>query len=104
MLLLVLARLGVLVPEDEVDLSDRSALFTFQLTMRERSHLVGSSTLVGTEHDDIWSSIGELLSVKLLVILEKLHVGTTADQRVLPGALVSNGLQLMEVGIAYSAA
>jgi hypothetical protein len=45
-------------------------------------HLVGGSTLVGTEHDDIGSAVGELLLVKLLVLLEELEVGTTANQGV----------------------
>ena len=59
MLLLVLASLGVLVAEDEVD-------------------LVGGAALVGTEHDDVGRSVGELLGVEGLVVLEELHVGTTA--------------------------
>jgi len=57
-LLLVLASLGVLVAEDEVD-------------------LVGGTALVGTEHDDVGGGVGELLGVKGAVVLEELHVGTT---------------------------
>jgi hypothetical protein len=55
-------------------------------------YLVGSSTLVRTEHDDIRRGVGELLSMKLLVILKELHVGTTADQRVLPSNRLANRL------------
>jgi hypothetical protein len=42
------------------------------------TNLVGGTTLVGTEHDDVGRSIGELLTVKFLVLLEELHVSTTA--------------------------
>lgn len=73
-LLLVLASLGVLVAEDEVD-------------------LVGGTALVGTEHDNVWGSVGELLGVKGLVVLEELHVGTTALQA---SCLVSVGLCFKE--------
>jgi hypothetical protein len=62
-LLLVFASLGVLVAEDEVN-------------------LVGSSTLVGTEHDDIGSAVRELLLVELLILLEELEVSTTANKGV----------------------
>jgi hypothetical protein len=57
-LLLVLASLGVLVAEDEVD-------------------LVGGAALVGTEHDDVGRGVGELFGVEGAVILEELHVGTS---------------------------
>ena len=63
MLLLVLAGLGVLVTEDEVN-------------------LVSGTALVRAEHDDIGSAVGELLLVELLVLLEKLKVGTAANQGV----------------------
>ena len=59
MLLLIFAGLGVLVLEDEVD-------------------LIGSATLIRTEHNDIGRGVGKLLGVELLVILEELHVGSTA--------------------------
>ncbi len=62
-LLLVLARLGVLVVEDEVD-------------------LVGVAALVGAEHDDIRRGIGELLLVESLVLTEELQVSTTALETV----------------------
>jgi hypothetical protein len=58
-LLLVLAGLGVLVAEDEVD-------------------LVGRTTLVRAKHDDVGRGVGELIRLERLVILEELHVGTTA--------------------------
>jgi hypothetical protein len=57
-LLLILASLGVLVVDNEVD-------------------LVGGTTLIGTEHDNIWGGIGEFFLVKSLVIPEKLQVSTT---------------------------
>lgn len=57
-LLLVLAGLGVLVAEDEVD-------------------LVGGAALVGTEHNDVGRGVGELFGVEGAVILEELHVGTS---------------------------
>jgi hypothetical protein len=41
------------------------------------SYLVRGTALVGTKHDNIWRSVGEFFSVKLLVVLEKLHVGAT---------------------------
>jgi hypothetical protein len=53
MLLLILASLWVLVSEDKVD-------------------LIGGTTLIGPKHDDIWRSIGEFITVKLFVLLEKL--------------------------------
>lgn len=62
-LLLILASLGVLVVEDEVN-------------------LVGVAALVRTEHDDVGRSIGELLLVKSLVVTEELKVSTTALEAV----------------------
>ena len=41
-------------------------------------YLVGSTALVGTKHDDVRRSVGELLSVEGCIVLEELHVGTTA--------------------------
>ena len=58
-LLLVLAALGVLVVEDEVN-------------------LVGVAALVGAEHDHVGSGVGELLLVESLVVAEQLEVGATA--------------------------
>jgi hypothetical protein len=68
-LLLVLAGLRVLVAEDEVDLD----LSVFQLTIGYAEQTL----LVRTEHDNVRRSIGELLAVQLLVLLEELHIGTT---------------------------
>lgn len=59
MLLLVLAALWVLVTEDEVD-------------------LVGSATLVWTEHDNVRRCVGEFGVCECLVLLEELHVCSTA--------------------------
>ena len=50
-------------------------------------YLVGGAALVRAKHDDIGSGVREFLSVKLLVLLEKLHIGTTTDQRVYPEPL-----------------
>lgn len=47
------------------------------------TYLVGGTALVWTEHDHVGSGVGELLLVELLVLLEELQVGTTADQGVL---------------------
>lgn len=62
-LLLVLASLGVLVVEDEMN-------------------LVGVSALVGAEHDDVRGGVGELILVESLVLAEKLEVSTTALEAV----------------------
>ena len=48
-----------------------------------QAYLVGGTALVGTKHDHVGSSVGELLLVELLVLLEELQVGTATDQRVL---------------------
>lgn len=45
-------------------------------------YLVGGTALVGAKHYHVGGSVGELLGMKLLVLLEKLEVGTTADQGV----------------------
>jgi hypothetical protein len=50
--------------------------------LREASYLVGSTALVGSEHDDVGRSVGELLSVESCVVLEELHVRTTALETV----------------------
>jgi hypothetical protein len=81
-LLLVLAGLGVLVTEDEVNLDGLLAGDHYG-GLAWFSYLVGGTALVGTEHDHIRGGVGELLLVELLVVLKKLQVGTTADQGVL---------------------
>lgn len=63
MLLLVLAGFRVLMVKDEVD-------------------LVGRTTLVGAEHNDVWGSVGELLKVKVLVLAEKLEVSSTTVEAI----------------------
>lgn len=50
--------------------------------MSEKPYLVGSTALVGTEHDDVGRRVGELLSVESCVVLEELHVRTTALETV----------------------
>jgi len=62
-LLLVLARLGVLVVEDEVD-------------------LVGVAALVGAEHDDVRGRVRELVLMQGLGVPQQLHVGATALEAV----------------------
>ena len=57
-LLLIFASLGVLVVDDQVD-------------------LVGGTTLVGTEHDNVGGDVGELILVESLVVTEELQVSTT---------------------------
>ena len=59
MFLLVLARLGVLVVEDEV-------------------HLVGVAALVWTKHDDVGRRVGKLVLVESGILAEELQVGTSA--------------------------
>jgi hypothetical protein len=79
MLLLILAGLGVLVSEDEVNLIPLDHVIS---EMQSCPYLVGGTALVRAEHDDVGRSIGELLGVKCLVVLEQLHVRTTALQAV----------------------
>jgi hypothetical protein len=45
-------------------------------------YLVGGTTLIGTEHNNIWGGVGELIGVKSRVVLEELHVSTTALETV----------------------
>lgn len=79
MLLLVLAGLGVLVAEDEVNLERQHSSIQRQVNI---AYLVGSTALVGTKHDDVWRGIGEFLGVKGRVVLEELQVRTTAVKTV----------------------
>jgi hypothetical protein len=58
MLLLILTSLWVLVVDDQVN-------------------LVGGTALVGTEHDNVWGSIGEFVLVEGLIVTKELHVSTT---------------------------
>lgn len=100
MLLLVLAGLGVLVTEDEVNLTGRKDMsVTVQCTqaLGIDTYLVGSTALVGTKHDHVGCGVGELLLVELLVLLEELEVGTTAHQGVLRLDLIldNQGLALV---------
>jgi hypothetical protein len=46
--------------------------------LKGESYLVGSTALVGTEHDHVWGGVGEFLGVKSSVLLEELEVSTTA--------------------------
>jgi hypothetical protein len=78
-LLLVLASFGVLVSEDEVNLV---LLDHVICQMWSNAYLVGGTALVGSKHDNVGRSVGELLSVKCLVVLKQLHVRTTALQAV----------------------
>jgi hypothetical protein len=80
-LLLVLAGLGVLVLEDEVDLFSMSMCGKLSCFSTD---LIGSATFIGAKHDDIGRSVGELFRVERLVFLEKFHVCTTAFKTILP--------------------
>ncbi|KAI6761764.1 hypothetical protein HG531_002317 [Fusarium graminearum] len=68
-LLLILAGLGVLMVENEVN-------------------LVGVATLVRTEHDHVGGCVGELLLVKSLVVAKELHLDLVLNNKSL--ALVVN--------------
>lgn len=61
------------------------------------TYLVGGTALVGAEHDHVGSCVRELLLVELLVLLEELQVGATADERVLRLDLIlhNKGLALV---------
>lgn len=87
MLLLILAGLGVLVTEDEMNLMGRKdiSVLTVQCTpgLGIDTYLVSSTALVRAKHDHVGSGVGELLLVELLVLLEELEVGSTAHQGVL---------------------
>jgi hypothetical protein len=74
-LLLVLAGLGVLVLEDEVDLYHMSNV---PCELHDSwADLVGGAALIGAKHDDVGRSVGELFGVECLVVLEEFHVCTT---------------------------
>lgn len=80
MLLLIFASLRILVLEDEVDLRLLAIYVSIAVCP---SYLVGGTTLVRTEHDHVGRSVGELLGMQLLVVLQQLHVGTAAFKTVL---------------------
>jgi hypothetical protein len=67
MLLLVLAGLGVLVTEDEMNLN--MLIQVNQFLKSVATNLVGSTALVRAKHDDVRRGIGEFLLVELLVLL-----------------------------------
>lgn len=77
MFLLVFTSLRVLVLENKVNLTHVNTSFAAKLT---HAYLVGSTALVGAKHNHIWGGVGELLGVKLLVVLKKLHVRATTVQ------------------------
>lgn len=85
MLLLVFTCLRVLVLEDEVDLRLSAAGTLVEIRL---SYLVGRTTLVRTKHDHVGRSIGELLSMQLLIVLQQLHICTTALEAILKLDLV----------------
>jgi len=60
--LLVFPSLRVLVSEDEMDLDNVSTKSHTSLFLTE-AYLVGSATLVWTEHDNVGGGVGKLLSV-----------------------------------------
>jgi hypothetical protein len=79
-LLLILASLGVLVLEDEVDLFHMSTCWRLHCFWTD---LVGGTALVGAKHDDVGRSVGKLFSVECLVVLEEFHVCTTTFKTIL---------------------
>lgn len=81
MLLLILAGLGVLVLEDEVDLFHMSTWPA--TTSLFWTDLVGGTALVGAKHDDVGRSVGELFGVERLVVLEEFHVCTATFKTIL---------------------
>lgn len=69
MLLLIFAGLGVLVLEDEVNLEIELGTMFQEVWFNGNKYLVGSSTSVGTKHNDVGGGVGEFLGMKLLVLL-----------------------------------
>jgi hypothetical protein len=67
MLLLVLAGLGVLMTEDEMNLNKLIRVNRFLRNVV--TNLVGSTALVRAKHDDVWGGVREFLLVELLVLL-----------------------------------
>jgi hypothetical protein len=43
-----------------------------------QAYLVSGAALIRTEHNDVWGCVRKLFGVEGLVILEKLHVSSTA--------------------------
>lgn len=68
------------------------------------SYLVGGTALVGTKHDHVGGSVRELIGAELLVVLEELHVGTTADQGVFTETVSIEMRAQRPKGFTYSAA
>lgn len=68
-LLLIFAGLGVLVLEDEMNLEIELGTMFQEVWFNGNKYLVGSSTSVGTKHNDVGGGIGEFLRMKLLVLL-----------------------------------
>jgi hypothetical protein len=79
-LLLILAGLGVLVLENEVDLFRMSIWLP---AGNFSTDLVGSAAFIRPKHDDIGRSVGELFRMKRLVVLEEFHVCTPTFETVL---------------------
>jgi hypothetical protein len=68
----------------------------------ESTYLVGRAALIGAEHDDVGGSVGELLSVESLVVLEQLHVSTTALQAVYKLVSIAQLLRRKRIGLPWS--
>ena len=116
MLLLNLARDGVLVAEDEVDLEDawqcqnthcrhktltgmlratRARVRSMQILARPSTHLVARASQVRTKHDGPGSLVVELLAAGLETILKELDVATTAVAALLVLDLVLDDQRLV---------
>tara|TARA_R110002060_G_scaffold62916_1_gene72240 strand:+ start:439 stop:648 length:210 start_codon:yes stop_codon:yes gene_type:complete len=50
--------------------------------------LVGGTTLIWPEHNDVWGDVGELLLVKSLVVAQELEVSATTLEAICTKKLV----------------
>lgn len=80
MFLLVLAGLGILVLEDEMNLGSRQHHVKRNFW---QTHFVGGSAFVRAKHDHIGRSVGKLLCMQFLVFAQEFHVGASTFETVL---------------------
>ena len=60
------------------------------MTLSQDTDLVGGTTLVGTKHDNIGRGVGEFLAMELLVLLEELHISTTALEAIYVASVLAS--------------